>query len=180
MFCAATGLAAVCSFSPFWNSEAIGGWDRRDIRDVGVVTGCFAMISKALWDSLGGFDERFFIYSEDTDLSIRVTELGKRCVLLGTVEVIHYGGQSDSIRAQKIMRIFAARIQFMHKHRGGFVAGLARRILYLHTLVRVAGYGITGSVRPARRHFFHTWLDVWRTRHRWLQGDSHVVTPASG
>ena len=102
--------------STVFNPEAIGGWDRDSDRAVHVVTGCFALLRTSLFRSLNGFDERFFMYSEDTDLCRRVRDLGLQCVHLREVGLVHLGGGSDNIRAAKLAKVFAARRQYYDKH----------------------------------------------------------------
>lgn len=61
--------------------------DRDSTQDVEwVVGGCF-MIRRDLFTELGGFDERFFLFFEDTDLCRRVRSLGKRIVYFPSVTV---------------------------------------------------------------------------------------------
>ena len=51
-------------------------------------TGCFMMVRTALFLELGGFDDRFFMYCEDADLSRRLAEHG-RLMLIPGVAVTH-------------------------------------------------------------------------------------------
>src|SRR5882672_8693044 len=48
--------------SEILNSEAYGGWGRDTTRHVDIVTGCFLLIDRKLWDQLKGFDPAFFMY----------------------------------------------------------------------------------------------------------------------
>lgn len=59
---------------------------------------CFALSSE-LWRRLGGFDERYFLYWEDIDLSHRVLDLGGRLELLPDATVIHEEGQTHGRQA---------------------------------------------------------------------------------
>ena len=54
-------------FQPHFMTE----WDHSQNRQVDQVMGAFLMIRRALFDALGGFDERFFVYYEDLDLCLR-------------------------------------------------------------------------------------------------------------
>jgi GT2 family glycosyltransferase len=57
--------------------------------DVSAVSGaCFA-ISRPLFRRLGGFEERLFLYFEDTELSLRARLAGCRCVAVGHSRVLH-------------------------------------------------------------------------------------------
>jgi GT2 family glycosyltransferase len=50
--------------------------DENESAAVDAVSGSFMFIRRSLFDQLGGFDERFFMYGEDIDLCWRVRELG--------------------------------------------------------------------------------------------------------
>lgn len=54
---------------------------------------CFAM-SRALWERVGGFDDEYFLYWEDVDLSRRIQETGGRLVLLDQAVAVHDEGQT--------------------------------------------------------------------------------------
>lgn len=65
----------------------------------GVVTcdwieGAVMLLPTALFGELGGFDERFFMYSEEIDLQRRARQLGVPSVVLGDVSATHSGGGS--------------------------------------------------------------------------------------
>ncbi|HWQ12879.1 MAG TPA: glycosyltransferase family 2 protein [Roseiflexaceae bacterium] len=58
--------------------------------DVDAVSGAaFAMRRELFW-ALGGFDERFFMYCEDTDLSLRARLAGYRCRYVAAAVVLHH------------------------------------------------------------------------------------------
>ena len=57
--------------------------------DVAAISGAAFIIRRALWERLGGFDETFFIYVEDTDLSWRAWLLGMRCRYVPQSVVAH-------------------------------------------------------------------------------------------
>lgn len=56
--------------------------------DIQFATGCFSMVRTELFKSLGGYDERFFLYFEDMDLTRRVN-LTSRAVYYPYTEVTH-------------------------------------------------------------------------------------------
>lgn len=84
---------------PFLNNmfpARLAHYQREDLSNTGcsnvsLVGGCFLFVRTSLFRSLGGFDDRFFMYFEDYDLSIRLKELG-RIVYLPAVEITHLGG----------------------------------------------------------------------------------------
>jgi N-acetylglucosaminyl-diphospho-decaprenol L-rhamnosyltransferase len=164
-FCYATGAASLFRRSSWLNPEAMGGWDRDDDRDVDVVTGCFLLMRTDLFRSLGGFDERFFLYSEDTDLCRRVRDTGLRCVHLAGAGLVHAGGGSDVVRSEKLAKVFRARRQYYAKHWSPTAARLGGGAIDLAVLARRAA----SAPFPGRRS---KWRDVWESRALWHDLDS--------
>lgn len=66
------------------------------VRDVDYISGAAIMIRRSLWESLGGFDERFApAYCEDSDLAFMVRKAGYRVVYQPASVVVHYEGKSN-------------------------------------------------------------------------------------
>lgn len=59
------------------------------IQDVSFISGCFMFLRKNVLDKVGGFDERYFLYFEDADLSKRVQLTGYRTVYYPHCAVTH-------------------------------------------------------------------------------------------
>lgn len=53
--------------------------------------GAFMLMPRPILSALGGFDERFFLYFEDFDLTKRASRLG-RVAYVPSVRIVHYGG----------------------------------------------------------------------------------------
>jgi GT2 family glycosyltransferase/SAM-dependent methyltransferase len=163
--CNATGLSSFLRSSSLFNPEMLGGWDRADTRRVDVVTGCFLLIARSLFESLDGFDERFFLYSEDTDLCTRVRQVRLACVHLADAELVHLGGVSDHIRSEKIVKVYAARALYYNKHWSAPAAALGRQLLDVSVLVRLLVHTLRLDRTGQQR-----WRDVWAGRQRWRSG----------
>lgn len=58
-------------------------------REVGFASGAALVVRRELWDELGGFDERFFMYCEDVDLSLRIRLLGHGVGVVPRARVVH-------------------------------------------------------------------------------------------
>jgi GT2 family glycosyltransferase/SAM-dependent methyltransferase len=172
-FCYATGLASLFRESSALNPEAMGGWDRTTDRFVDVITGCFLLIRTELFHSLRGFDERFFLYSEDTDLSQRVRALGLRCLHMQDVGLVHVGGGSDVVPSDKLTKVFRARQQYYDKHWSPAAARMGVVLLDLAVLGRLAA---TRVVAP-RRH--PKWRAVWGSRAQWHGHQLSAATPSA-
>lgn len=82
-----------------WNYGKFDDPDRPEynyVKDVDYISGAAIMLSKALWQRLGGFDERFApAYCEDADLAFAVRAAGYRVVYQPLSVVVHYEGISN-------------------------------------------------------------------------------------
>ena len=116
VLCSALGLARIFSHSRLLNSESLGVLPDGTERHVDVVTGCLLLIDRRLWETLDGFDPAFFMYGEDADLCLRARMHGARPMVTAAAEIVHYGGQSDRVRPDKIVRLFRARRQLYTRH----------------------------------------------------------------
>jgi GT2 family glycosyltransferase len=59
-------------------------------REVGSVSGAFMMVRKKVFDLVGGFDERFFLYAEDMDLCLRMARTGFKVVYFPSARAVHH------------------------------------------------------------------------------------------
>lgn len=159
--CYATGIASVFRRSRLFNPEALGTWDRDSDRTVDVITGCFALLRTSLFHYLRGFDERFFMYSEDADLSRRIRDLGLLCVHLREARLIHYGGGSDNVRSAKLAKVFCARSQYYDKHWTSLDAKVGKLLIDAAVITR----RVASAAGPAHRRT--TWRDIWKSRELW-------------
>lgn len=66
------------------------------VKDVDYISGASIMLSRDLWQQMGGFDETFApAYYEDTDLAFRIRQMGLRVVYQPLSEVVHFEGKSN-------------------------------------------------------------------------------------
>lgn len=84
--------------------------------EIDFCTGCFSVIRSDVFKKLGGFDDRFFMYMEDADLSLRAKEYGK-VVFLPQFHVLHEWERSSSKSFKYFMIHISSMIKFLWKHR---------------------------------------------------------------
>jgi N-acetylglucosaminyl-diphospho-decaprenol L-rhamnosyltransferase len=176
MFCKGTGLSSVFRGSGLVDSESLGKWDRSTARAVDAVTGCFMLIEKGLWDRLGGFDESFFMYGEDTDLCIRAWAVGSGCMICPEARLIHYGGKSEKIRADKMVRLFRAKAQLIRRHWSGGTVWFGISMLKWWVGSRAAATGIAGILSAKAKTSGAQWRAVWDRRREFCDVDSEAVS----
>jgi GT2 family glycosyltransferase/acetyltransferase-like isoleucine patch superfamily enzyme len=170
-FCQATGLTAMFRSSEFFNSEGMGNWARDSVRQVDIVVGCFLMIPRALWDQLGGFDLKYFMYGEEADLCLRAAAIGYRPMITPDAEIMHLVGASANTRADKTVRVARARATLIRDHWPGWQVPFGLACMWLWAGGRrlaTAGLALAGGARRAEAAA--RWRTVWQDRRTWLAG----------
>jgi hypothetical protein len=71
-----------------------GHWEHDQKRDVPMLFGAAILARREMIDEVGGLDERFHMYSEDAEWSLRMLRSGWRIVFEPAALVVHHGGQS--------------------------------------------------------------------------------------
>ena len=111
--------------------------------------GCLLARRRAI-DQVGLLDERFFMYSEETDWCRRLRQAGWECYYLPGARVIHLGGGSSG-RGNPAMlaQLYRSKLCYFRKHHGALQAeclrvGLAAR-LALRAALEAAGYLLSGG-----------------------------------
>lgn len=81
------------------------------------VIGAFFLIRKEVFDQCHGFDERFFVYFEEVDLSVRAKRLGYYSYYLSYVSAFHKGGGcSEQVKATRLFYLLRSRVLYAQKH----------------------------------------------------------------
>jgi GT2 family glycosyltransferase len=172
LFCRAAGLTGVFPRSNLFNGEALGGWDRATEREVDIVSGCFLMLPRALWQRLGGFDPVYFMYGEEADLCLRAGALGARPRVSPEATIVHYGGASEATREGKMVKLLAAKATLIDRHfpRWQRSLGLGLHALWpLSRWLALAGFAwLTGHAKSAQSAA--VWHAIWRRRGEWRRG----------
>ena len=99
------------------NTHMMTDWDHESGRYVGHVIGAFYLMHRAIFEQVGRFDERFFVYLEDLDLSARVHAHGFRIYYSASAQAYHAGGgTSRKILARRLFYAQRSRLQYAAKH----------------------------------------------------------------
>lgn len=171
-FCRASGLAAIFRNSELFNAEEYGGWSRDSIRQVDIVCGCFLMIKRTLWNQLKGFDRRFFMYAEEADLCLRAKKLGYSPMITGAAQIIHYGGGSEKVRADKMVRLLSAKIELQKVHWSEINQRVGVFLFKSWVVTRMMAYSVL-SLQGGQSRYVDArkiWHEIWTRRHEWSKG----------
>ncbi len=116
-FCKMSGLYKLLPKSAFLNGYYQGHLSENESHPVPVLSGAFMMIRKTVWEKLNGFDEDFFMYGEDIDLSYRIEQLAYKNYYFADTTIIHYKGESTSKGSLNyVVAFYKAMILFAKKH----------------------------------------------------------------
>ncbi len=103
------------------------GFDHESVREADYLFGACLLVRREAVDSIGGFDEDFFLMSEEVDWCYRFRQAGWKVLFFPGAEVYHVVGASlDPARFKDVVR---GHLQFLRKHRGLREAERARRVM---------------------------------------------------
>ena len=113
-----SGLSAAFPRSPRFSRYYLPNVSERQNKEVDVLSGAFMMVRRNILQKVGGFDERYFMYAEDIDLSFRIQQSGFKNYFMAETTIIHFKGESTSKGSLDYVRLFyKAMSQFVQKHR---------------------------------------------------------------
>lgn len=118
-----TPLGKFKFFKKFINYYTMHDFDKNKEREVDWVTGAAILIPKKLFENIGGFDERYFLFMEDADLCRTVREKGLRVVYYPEAQINHYhqrlsaGGISKLITKKVFWHHVASMLKYFWKWR---------------------------------------------------------------
>lgn len=84
--------------------------------EVDVLVGAFMLLKRSVYVEVGGFDEDYFMYGEDIDLSYKITQAGYKNHYLGSTTMLHYKGESTQKDTVYFDRFYGAMQIFYRKH----------------------------------------------------------------
>jgi len=108
----------------------------REPVEVETVVGAFMLVRKSIWDALGGLDERFFFFLEETDFCLQVRQQNLRVMHLPQIRVWHGQGQTaKQVSVGARIEYWRSRyIYFAKNHHQStrliLIAGLMVRLLF--------------------------------------------------
>ena len=150
-----TGLARLFSHSRVFARYHLGHLDENKNHPVDVLAGAFMFVRRDLLEATGAFDEQFFMYGEDVDLSYRLQQ--QPCAATGgrfrnyyfsDVRIIHFKGESTRKASMNYVRMFyTAMSLFVKKHYGASRAGTFNFFIHLAIWARAALSAVARFIR---------------------------------
>jgi GT2 family glycosyltransferase len=98
---------------------------------VDMVVGAAMIVRRSLYEQLGGFDEKIFMYLEDDDICRRARKAGFRTAVYTKAQLVHLQGKSIAINAKRKMLYYQSQSYYWRKHHG-LPASIVMRAMRLH------------------------------------------------
>jgi N-acetylglucosaminyl-diphospho-decaprenol L-rhamnosyltransferase len=127
-------------------------WDHSQMREVDWVSGACLVHRRALVDTIGRIDERFFMYMEDIDFCFRARQAGFRTVYHPALRVLHHiGGTSRNVPVQRVLVLHRSIRRYYVKHfrRNLLLDAASDAIIWTRCGMMMAG----AALRETRRRF---------------------------
>ena len=90
--------------------------DEFGIAEVEIMTGANLLLKRSVYEEVGGFDERYFMYGEDIDLCYTILRKGYKNFYYGKYSLLHYKGESTVKDKVYLNRFFGAMNIFIGKY----------------------------------------------------------------
>jgi GT2 family glycosyltransferase len=145
------GLTARFPKHRFLARYYMGHLHARQTHTVPVLAGAYMLVRASVLQEVGGFDERFFMFGEDIDLSRRIGQAGWKNYYYADVLLIHFKGQSTDKGSDAYAKyFFGAMSLYVRKYYGGALSFLYRQILQAGIFLQKTR---TALLPPRPRHW---------------------------
>lgn len=162
----ALGLSKLFSKTCLFNNANYGCWQRDSIKEVDIVSGCFFLTTRELWDKLGGLDASFFMYAEEADYCLRAKAAGYQPIVTPDARIIHHGGVSHSHFSGKQIKLLKGKVELVNRHVTPWQRPVYKFLLYLYVLNKYVLHTLLKPRSEQRRE----WQTIFAQRADWLQG----------
>jgi hypothetical protein len=132
----------------------MGYWDHCDSREVECLSGACLFIRRSTLEEVGGLDEAYPLYTEDTDWCRRAGDAGWKLYYCADARVIHIGQQSSlQNRGRSTVSAVYGVYRYHRKFNGRLAAVNAWLLLSMTSILKLIAWsalGVTGIIGRAR------------------------------
>lgn len=150
-FAKLSGLSALFPKSGIINRYAAGQLNETCIQPVEVLAGAYILAQRSVLEAAGGFNEAYFLYGEDIDLSMRIRKAGYENHYLGHLTILHFKGEStNSLGQKRIYYFYQAMRIFVQDYYPASTAKMLNGILLPAIRLRQALAQLGNLLKPFR------------------------------
>jgi len=106
-------IKKILGFTKGYYASKVG---ETETAQVDILVGAFMLMKRSLYEQISGFDEDYFMYGEDVDLSYRALKAGYKNYYVGAVTAVHFKGESTLKDKRYAQRFYGAMQVFYKKH----------------------------------------------------------------
>lgn len=151
MVLAGVTLGLARAFPNLFPSHLMAADELNRSRPVDQVIGAFFLIRKTVFDLCQGFDEQFFVYFEEVDLSLRAKLLGYDSYYIAEATAFHKGGGSTGqVKATRLFYLLRSRLLYTRKHYSAIPYFLSIMLTAIELPLRLLRSFISGTWTDAR------------------------------
>lgn len=152
-FCKMMALSSLFPKSRCFGKYYMRFLDENEASEIEIVSGAFMMLQRESLQRLGSFDEQFFMYGEDIDLSYRMLRGGLRNYYLPT-PILHYKGESTQKSSFRYVHVFYGAMliffkKYYHHYAAIFSIPIKAAILVKAFMALISGW------LSKMKHFLH-------------------------
>jgi len=157
-------------------------WPHDQPRTVEWVVGACLLVRREVYEQVGGFDERFFMYAEESDWQLRIRQAGWDIAFTPAAQVVHLAGASGSRKSNINPAFFDSLDYYERKHHGTLGLLSLRLAMVIGCTLRFFAWLGAFLCMPAKRALareklrLHRWL-VWRQLTTRLAAPEAQATP---
>lgn len=147
-----SGLAVRFPRSKTFARYHLGHLSKNENSPVDVLAGAFMLVRRSVLQQAGAFDERFFMYGEDIDLSYRIQQAGWQNWYFAESCIIHFKGESTKKGSLNYVRLFYQAMNlFVQKHYSGGSALLYRWLIQAAIWARAGVTLVASSIKQMKK-----------------------------
>lgn len=127
-------VVLVMLFKEHWGSNFVR-WSPKVSQSVDWLMGAAFMAKRSVFEKIGGFDERLFMYMEEVEWFYRAKKAGFKAFFLEDSEIVHLGlGSAKSGKKEPILNIYRGLIYYYRKHKSVIELLILKILLKLKAL----------------------------------------------
>ena len=149
-FCKLTGLTALFPHSRLLANYYLGHLPSDRNHPAPILSGACLWARRDALDKAGPFDEQFFMYAEDIDLSHRLEQAGYLNYYIADTTILHFKGESTQKDARYIKLFYKAMSQFRQKYFSGGLSALFNVLMEIAIWLRAGVTAVANLVSPGR------------------------------
>jgi N-acetylglucosaminyl-diphospho-decaprenol L-rhamnosyltransferase len=146
-----SGLEYLMPHSKLFGGYYLGHLNENATQLIDAISGAYMFVRKEALNKTGGFDEQFFMYAEDIDLSYRMQQSGYENYYVPETTIIHFKGESTHKDLKYITLFYSAMSLFVQKHFGARKSTVS--LALIKSAIRIGGiFSVVGNFwRPKKQ-----------------------------